>query len=49
MSASALNQGTSLRAREQVNLVAQRTPLWFRVDGQFCDTPPPRYLSEAID
>jgi integrase len=44
-----INQGTTLRVREQVNPVAQRKPLKFRVEGQFRDIPLPLYVSEAID
>jgi integrase len=44
-----INQGTTLRVREQVNPVAQRKPLKFRVEGQFRDIPLPLYVSEVID
>jgi len=44
-----INQGTTLRVREQVNPVAERKPLKFRVEGQFRDIPLPLYVSEAID
>jgi hypothetical protein len=44
-----INGGTTLRVREQVNPVAQRKPLKFRVEGQFRDIPLPLYVSEAID
>jgi integrase len=44
-----INQGTTLRVREQVNPVAQLRPLKFRVEGQFRDIPLPLYVSEVID
>jgi integrase len=44
-----INHGTALRVREQVNPVAQRKPLKFRVEGEFRDIPLPLYVSEAID
>jgi integrase len=44
-----INRGTTLRAREQVNLVAELKPLKFRAAGQFRDIPLPLYVSEAID
>jgi integrase len=44
-----INQRTTLRVREQVNPVAERKPLKFRVEGQFRDIPLPLYVSEAID
>ncbi len=44
-----INQGTTLRIREQVNPVAQLRPLKFRSAGQFCDVPLPAYVAESID
>ena len=44
-----INQGTTLRVREQVNPAAQLRPLKFRVEGQFRDIPLPLYCREAID
>jgi site-specific recombinase XerC len=44
-----INQGTTLRIREQVNPTAQLRPLKFRVTGQFRDIPLPAYVAEAID
>ena len=44
-----INQGTTLRVREQVNPTAQLKPLKFRAEGQFRDIPLPLYVSEAID
>ena len=46
---SRINQGTTLRVREQVNPAAQLKPLKFRAEGQFRDIPLPLYVSEAID
>ena len=44
-----INQGTTLRVREQVNPAAQLQPLKSRAEGQFRDIPLPLYVSEAID
>ena len=44
-----INQGTTLRIREQVNPTGQLRPLKFRVAGQFRDIPLPLYVTEAID
>jgi integrase len=44
-----INQGTTLRIREQVNPVAQLRPLKFRAAGQFRDVPLPAYVAESID
>jgi integrase len=44
-----INQGTTLRVREQVNPTAQLKPLKFRVEGQFRDIPLPLYVAEAMD
>jgi integrase len=44
-----INQGTTLRVREQVNPTAQLRPLKFRVAGQFRDIPLPAYVAEAMD
>jgi integrase len=44
-----INNGTTLRVKEQVNQAAQLRPLKHRVAGEFRDIPLPEYVSEAID
>ena len=44
-----INQGKTLRVKEQVNPAAQPRPLKFRRDGEFRDIPLPHYVSETID
>ena len=43
-----INQGTTLRVREQVNPVAQLKPLKFRVEGQFRDIPLQAYINYGL-
>jgi integrase len=44
-----INDGSTLRVREQVNPFAQLRPLKHRKAGEFRDIPLPQYVSEAID
>jgi site-specific recombinase XerC len=44
-----INNGSTLRVREQVNPFAQIRPLKHRKAGEFRDIPLPQYVSEAID
>jgi integrase len=44
-----INNGSTLRVKEQVNPAGQLRPLKFRKAGEFRDIPLPQYVSEAID
>jgi len=44
-----INDGSTLRVREQVNPFAQLRPLKHRKAGEFRDIPLPQYVSDAID
>jgi integrase len=44
-----INDGKTLRVREQVSPVAQLKPLKSRLAGEFRDIPLPGYVAEAID